>query len=65
MTDKAKANRESPLRSIGPRTPEGKAVVVRNAVKQGLLSREALLPGEDRVAFHAMAPRLWEYMQPQ
>jgi len=39
------ANRRNALKSTGPRTPEGKAAVVLNGIKHGLLSREALVQG--------------------
>jgi len=60
---KTQANRSNALKSTGPRTPEGKAVVVRTAVKQGLLSREALLQDEDRAVFRAKATGLREHPQ--
>jgi hypothetical protein len=41
------ANRENAQKSTGPRTPEGKRMSSQNAVTHGLLSREALLPGEE------------------
>jgi hypothetical protein len=61
---KTQVNRSNALKSTGPRTPEGKAVVAWNAVKHGLLSREVLLPEENRAAFRALATGLWEYLQP-
>jgi len=61
---KTRANRSNALKSTGPRTREGKAVVAWNAVKHGLLSREVLLPEENRAAFRALATGLWEYLQP-
>jgi len=64
MVDKAKVNRENALKSTGPRTPAGKAIVAWNAIKHGLLSREVLLAEEDRAAFRAFAAGLWEYLQP-
>jgi hypothetical protein len=45
------ANQANALRSTGPKTPEGKAVVRLNAVQHGLLARDAVLPGEDADAF--------------
>jgi len=42
------ANRQNAQKSTGPRTPEGKAIVARNAVKHGLLSRLEVLPGLER-----------------
>jgi hypothetical protein len=44
------ANRRNALLSTGPKTPEGKAIAALNALKHGLLSRDALLPGEDEDA---------------
>ena len=41
------ANRLNALKSTGPRTVEGKAVVAQNAVKHGLLATEAVIKGED------------------
>jgi hypothetical protein len=40
------ANRHNAQKSTGPRTPEGKAAVVLNGMKHGLLSRETLVEGE-------------------
>jgi len=45
---KAQANRRNPLKSTGPKTPEGKAGVRLNALRHGLLSKESLLPGKTR-----------------
>ncbi len=41
------ANRCNAQKSTGPRTPEGKAVVSQNAVKHGLLAKQAVIVGED------------------
>ena len=41
------ANRCNAQKSTGPRTPEGKAVVAQNAVKHGLLAKQAVIVGED------------------
>lgn len=40
---KLAANRRNALKSTGPRTPEGKATVSVNALKHGLLAREAVI----------------------
>ena len=45
------ANRRNAQRSTGPKTPEGKAAVSRNAQKHGLASRLAVLPKENRTDF--------------
>jgi hypothetical protein len=34
-------------RATGPVTPEGKAIVSKNALKHGLLSKEVMIPGEN------------------
>ena len=49
MTSEAQvvANRCNAAKSTGPRTPEGKAAVSQNAVKHGLLARQAVIVGED------------------
>jgi hypothetical protein len=44
----ADANRRNALASTGPRAPNGKAVVARNAVKHGALSTLPVLPGLER-----------------
>lgn len=41
------ANRLNAQKSTGPRTATGKAVVAQNAVKHGLLARQAVIAGED------------------
>ena len=53
MTTEAQleANRANAQRSTGPRTPEGKAIVARNAVKHGLLGEQIIVEGEDRARF--------------
>lgn len=45
------ANRRNALMSTGPKTPEGKAAVSRNALKHGLLSKEVVLDDESGEAF--------------
>lgn len=58
------ANRRNGKRSIGPRTPAGKAASAKNALKHGLLSREVLLPEEDAQAFARLGRRLGEALDP-
>jgi len=41
------ANRLNAQKSTGPRTGAGKAVVAQNAVRHGLLARQAVIRGED------------------
>src|SRR5271169_1335959 len=45
------ANQANALRSTGPRTRQGRAVVRLNAIRHGLLARDVILPGEDADAF--------------
>ncbi len=49
MTTEAQteANRANAQKSTGPRTPEGKAKVAQNALKHGLLAKQAVVVGED------------------
>ena len=58
------ANRRNALKSTGPKTPEGKTTVRLNAKKHGLLSREALLPGEDEQALEELDENLRADVQP-
>ena len=46
-----RASRENAKKSTGPRTPEGKARSSKNALKHGLLSQDAVIPGEDPAEF--------------
>jgi len=48
------ANRQNAILSTGPRTPEGKAVACQNARTHGLLSRQVLLPDENRLRLIAL-----------
>jgi hypothetical protein len=58
------ANRKNALRSTGPKTPEGKAAVARNAIKHGLLARDLVLPGEQRQDCEAVFAALAQDLQP-
>jgi len=60
-----KANQENARLSTGPRTPEGKARSSLNAVRHGLLARDAVLPEEDRAAYLELLAALEEEYQPQ
>ena len=58
------ANRLNAQKSTGPRTAAGKAVVAQNAVKHGLLAREAVLRGEDREEYEMHREALLEELKP-
>jgi len=63
---KIEANRRNSQKSTGPKTPEGKAVVARNALKHGLLSRNPVLPGEDPYGeFPELVESLHQYYAPE
>jgi hypothetical protein len=60
----SKANRENARNSTGPKTPEGKDAVRLNALKHGLLSKEALLPSEDEDALRDLDEGLRTELRP-
>ena len=53
----------------GPQTPEGKAVVKKNALKHGLCAREVVIQAgdgqESQEEFDHLLARLWDDLQPQ
>lgn len=58
------ANRRNAQHSTGPRTEPGKARVARNAVRHGLLAKEAVLPEEDPQQYLDLLAALHEEHQP-
>lgn len=62
---RAGSNARNALHSTGPRTAPRKAASRLNALKHGLLSREALVAGEDAEALSALAEHLREALDPQ
>ena len=65
---KIEANRRNALRSTGPRSAEGKAIVHHNALKHGLLAREVIITRgdgrEDPRDFQGLQARLRSELQP-
>ncbi len=61
---KAAANRVNAQRSTGPRSPEGKTVASRNALRHGLLSRACFMLGEDSAALDALRAELLAAVAP-
>lgn len=62
---KIQANRRNAQRSTGPRTPEGKAAVSRNAFKHGLRSRAALFAAPTDVELQPIRNRLIAEWNPE
>jgi len=62
--ERTTANQKNSLRSTGPRTPAGKAVVARNALRHGILSARFLLDGEDEADLQCLFDGLCESLQP-
>src|SRR4030088_1715219 len=59
------ANRRNALKSTGPRTPEGKAIVSMNSLRHGLRARTIVLPSENPEEFHQLCDDLEAKWQPQ
>jgi len=59
------ANRSNAQKSTGPRTPEGKAAVAQNALKHGLLARQAVIVGEDQGQFEFHRDQMLAELAPE
>src|ERR1700745_1249593 len=59
------ANRRNALLSTGPKTPEGKAAVRLNALRNGLRAHTVVLPGEKSEAFQQLCEDLEAEWQPE
>jgi hypothetical protein len=59
------ANRLNALKSCGPSSPEGRAIVSRNALRHGLLSKDILLDGESKDRFDHLLASLRDEFRPQ
>jgi len=55
----------SVLKATGPRTPEGKEISKRNALKHGIFSEVTVLPGESSQEYQSLLTRLQEALQPE
>ncbi len=60
-----RANRENAEKSTGPRTAAGKTRSSKNALKHGLLSQDAVLPGEDPADFDCQLTALEDWVSPR
>ena len=58
------ANRRNARSSRGPKTDAGKAVAAQNSLRHGLLSQEAILPGENASDYADFADKLYVELQP-
>jgi hypothetical protein len=58
------ANREDAQKSTGPKTPEGKAQVHRNALKTGLTGRTVCLPMDDAVLYQDLMAKYSRFYRP-
>ena len=61
---KAASNRRNAQKSTGPRSAAGKALVSRNALKHGLLSRHLIAEGESQEEFSDLLRLLLDEFQP-
>jgi len=59
------ANRRNAQHSTGPKSRDGKEAVKWNALKHGLLAKEAFLPGEEANSFQELSERLYADLRPE
>jgi hypothetical protein len=62
--DKAESNRKNASHSTGPKTPEGKAAVARNAVKHGAYAEALTMLLEDPDEFTTLRAGMEQTFQP-
>jgi len=58
------ANRANAKHSTGPKSTEGKSVAAKNAIKHGLLAKDAVLPDENYEDYLSLLSGLTEEFQP-
>lgn len=58
------ANQRNALKSTGPRTEEGKAVVCQNAIKHGILCQEIPIDEAEGASFNEFSSRLFIQLNP-
>ena len=64
-TKQLEANRRNAKKSTGPRTPNGKAAVRRNALKTGIDAQaETMLPFEDPAKLEALTAEYYDRFNP-
>lgn len=62
---RVEANRKNASLSTGPRSPDGKAMSSKNAVRHGLLGGDLLLPDEDAAELERFRAGVLERLQPE
>lgn len=58
------ANQRNALKSTGPRTEEGKAIVCQNAKTHGILSQEIPIDETENISFNDFSSRLFVELKP-
>lgn len=58
------ANRRNALKSTGPKTESGKAIVARNATKHGLCARHSVIKGEIQAEFDSFHTEIFAEYKP-
>ena len=58
------ANRRNAQKSTGPRTPQGKALVSKNALKHGFSTRQHIISSESRECFDLHRDRMLAELAP-
>lgn len=59
------SNQRNALKSTGPRTETGKALVAQNALKHGVFSKQIVLEEESEKEFEALKMEFYAQFQPQ
>jgi hypothetical protein len=63
--EQIKPNRKNALKSSGPKSPGGKAIVALNAIQHGVLTSRMLIDGEDAGVFHTLLTQLRGDFEPE
>ena len=64
MSTKVEIARSNGARSIGPITPEGKAISAGNSLKHGFTSSRVVLPHESQEEFDALEASFLKRLKP-
>lgn len=59
------ANQRNALKSTGPRSEEGKAIVAQNALKHGFFSKQIVLEEESKKEFETLKTEFYFQLKPQ